>query len=125
MALSFYEAKELSGKVKCSIHKTGRLGFSEEAADLLKLDERKFAKIGTDPEEDNKENLFLLFATESDNETFKIYKAGKYYFLKTQYLFNDLGVDFRNNKIKYGIQEFEHDGIKLFKLFRREKERNK
>jgi len=126
MKLQFLKAKTASGKVKCTIHKTGKLGFSNEAAMLLGLDENKYVKIAVDLDDENSDDLFLSVTFEKDEEAFNIRKAGQYYYLNTKYLFNELDIDFRKKIISYDIQEIEIEGETLFKLFRKEdRDRNK
>ena len=67
----------------------------------------------------------MVLVDSSDEETFKIYKAGKYFYLKAKDLFSDLNLDFRNKKIIYDISDIIFEGEKMYKLNRRMKDRKK
>jgi len=60
-----------------------------------------------------------------DDETFKINKAGVYYYLNTKNLFDELNLDYLRKKIIYDIQEIRNDDIDLYKLNKREIVRKK
>lgn len=120
MNIVFFKPTASAGKIKCTIHRNGKLGFSKAAIDKLGITLGKYAKLGFD-EEDKTDNSFYLVIQESpDDETFKINKAGAYYYLNTKNLFDELNLDYLRKKIIYDIQEIKNDYSDLYKLKKRE-----
>ena len=73
MNINFIKPKEINAVAKITIHKSGKMGFSRGASELLKLDVNKYAKFGF-----NEDNDFVIVITqESDDSTFSISKAGE------------------------------------------------
>ena len=62
---------------------------------------------------------------ESSENSLKVNKAGRYYYLSTRNFFNEKGLDYRANKIIYDIVEEEYKGNQIFKLIGRVKDRKK
>jgi hypothetical protein len=120
MKLKFIKAQEIDKNVKCAIHKTGKLGFSSSAIEKLNLTTEKGVMIAINEEIEEDENLYLLIKEGVNADTFKISKAGEYYYINTKALFDSLGVDYRNKRIIYDIVDFENDGTKMYKLIKRE-----
>ena len=120
MKLKFIKAQEIDKNVKCAIHKTGKLGFSSSAIEKLNLTTEKGVMIAVNEEDEEDENLYLLIDDNINADTFRISKAGEYYYINTKALFDSLGVDYRNKRIIYDIVDFENDGTKMYKLIKRE-----
>ena len=120
MRLKFIKAQEIDRNVKCAIHKTGKLGFSSSAIEKLNLTTEKGVMIAVNDDDEQDENLYLLINDDLNDDTFRISKAGEYYYINTKALFDSLGVDYRNKRIIYDIVDFENDGTKMYKLIKRE-----
>ena len=125
MDIKFFKPTEYSSSIKCTIHISGKLGFSKAAIETLGVDEGKYIKIGINQDAEGGKDLYIMVATEDDGECFKINKAGKYYYLNTRYLFDELMEDYRNKKIIFDLQKIEYDGMSLYKLNRREIDRKR
>lgn len=123
MRLSIQIPKESTGKMKCTIHLSGRLGFTITSAAELGVELGKGVKIYRDEENLDDTNLYISIVNIPDENAFRIYRAGKYFYLKTKRLFSDYGLDFINNKFIYDINDFDYEGTKMFKLTRRDKRR--
>jgi len=123
MKISFFKAAELDKNFKCSIHKTGKLGFTEVAIKKLDLENKRFVKIGKLDDEEDSDDLVMLIQEEEDEFTFKANKAGEYFYVNTKALFDMLNIDYKKKSIIYDIVEIEDNGNVLYKLKRREKER--
>ena len=80
MNIDFIKPKEINTVAKITIHKSGKMGFSRGASELLKLDVNKYAKFG--------------FNEESDDSTFSISKAGEYYYILAKSLLQEIGIDY-------------------------------
>jgi len=126
MKINFIKASDLERNIKCTIHKSGKLGFTEAAIKKLNLETNRFIKIGTNYEDKTDTSLYMAIQAEVDEYSFKANKAGNYYYINTKALFDNLEVDYRKHSIIYDIVDHrDEEGNNLFKLIRREKERKK
>lgn len=125
MKIKFYQPITSSGRIKCTIHKNGKLGFSRMAIEQLGISQNKYIKLGFNDEDKNDNNLYILIQNYGDNDTYKIIKAGNYFYVNTQALFDKLNFDYEGKKIIFDIQEMENNDIKLYKLNKREISRKK
>lgn len=108
MELNILKPKEVSSIAKITIHKTGKMGFSKGASELLSIDKNKYAKFGIN----NKNELFIIMKSENDDETFSIAKAGDYYYISARTLLEDLGIDYTNgDTVIFDIRKTEEDSI--------------
>lgn len=101
MALIIYNAKAYSTKLKCTIQKTGKLGFTAETAKALHLTPTTFIKIAGDDEQPG--SLFLIVCQGEDEYGFKVDYISKYYSLPTTALFNELNIDYKNYTVMYDL----------------------
>lgn len=124
MKIKFIAPKVVRGRVKCTVHRNGKLGFSQAAKIRLGINNTYYAKIGINEEDTNDKNLYMLLTQQGDEESFKVSKAGNYLYLNTRNLFDELHIDYKNKKIIFDIEEIQHDGMTLYKLIRREIIRN-
>lgn len=90
MKISFIKPKEINTVAKITIHKSGKMGFSRGASELLKLDVNKYAKFGFNEDKD----FFIVITQESDDSTFSISKAGEYYYILAKSLLQEIGIDY-------------------------------
>ena len=127
MELNFFKPKESTGTYKLTVHKTGKLGFSKAASDLLDLKRNKYCKIGEGKGEDGSASLFMVISKEKDEFTYSISKAGDYYYLKANQLLTDLGVDYKDNDVTiiYDLEKKKIEGNTLYKLNKRIIEKRK
>ena|SRR5690606_34598495 len=123
MKIKFYPIPETDGAIKCTIHKNGKLGFSKGAEKLLGIDESKYIQIGRNVEDSQDSNLYVTVSTEKVEDSLKVNKAGKYYYLNTKTLFDSLNYQYDTQKIIYDISEVNVGSEKYFKLKRRIKKR--
>lgn len=94
-------AKDYEKKLKATIQRTGRLGFTDDTIEELGINETVRVKFAQDDEDNSK--LFLIMTDGKDEDAFKVIKAGSYYYLNTKLLFNSLGYDFKNNTIMFDL----------------------
>ena len=97
MGLIVMSAKELSKKLKVTVQKTGRLGFTQTTADELKLNESCSIKFYFDDKRKDSPVLQLLNC--KDGDAFSVLKSGDYYYLSTAALFDKLGYDYKSQNI--------------------------
>lgn len=125
MKINYYKPTVTTGNIKCTVHKNGKLGFSRQAIKKLNISEKSYAKIGFNAENNNDRDLYLRIQDNRDEETFKINKAGDYYYVNTKYLFDDLKIDYARKKIIFDIKELDENEDGIYKLSKRELERKR
>jgi len=121
-----YDASEFDKNVKATIQRSGKLGFSESAIKKLDLANKKGFIIGKNEEDPNDENLYMVLVDEESADAFRLNKAGAYYYSNTKALFDSIGMDYQHKTIIFDITqtEVEHEGKKLYKLIKREIQKN-
>lgn len=95
--MKILSAKKYNTKLKATIHKSGKLGFTETASEALHLSDMVSIKFACD-EIDGNSTLYLAVINEPDEDAFKIYKSGNYFSLQTKQLFDALGYDYSNEE---------------------------
>jgi hypothetical protein len=120
MKLKFYKATDIVSKAKATIHKTGKLGFSSEAISYLGIKEGLFIKFAQNEEDEIDINLYAVLCETQEDDGFKIYKAGSYYYVNTKGLFDSIGVAYIPNTIIYDLIKTEYEGQQIIKMNRRE-----
>jgi len=123
MAIKYFNAEELERKLKCTVHKSGKLGFSDGATKRMDIGDNTRIKIGYDEAEgENGEILYMQVDNTGSPEGFKVNKAGAYYYLNTKALFDSMGVNYSDDglTIIYDMTEITHDQEVVFKLTKRE-----
>lgn len=121
MGLKILSAKQFSVKLKATIHSTGKLGFTEITARELNLSKESGIKFAIDENDSNA--LYLISCPKSDEESFRVLKAGEYYSVNTKALFDNLGYDYKFKNIMFDIVKEEIDNMEVYKLLKREKPR--
>lgn len=123
--IEFFEPEEKYGPIKATVHRSGKLGFSQGAAKLIDFDANKMFKIGRKKSEISLNNdvLLMIPVQEKDDLTFTVSKAGEYYYLKTKRLLTQLNIDYRNENetISFDIEDVEEGEKIYYKLIRRRK----
>lgn len=123
MKLKFYNPDHLDRNLKATIHKTGKLGFTVQAAEKMGLGEGKSVAIGRNEEDENDENLYLMVNQHRGEDSFPVYKAGAYFYLNTKALFDSFKWDYLSNTISFEIQIENYDGHQIFKLIKKERKK--
>lgn len=109
--------------VKCSIHLSGKLGFSQAAIDELKLDNNKYITFGLNEEDETDTNLYMFIIDDAEEDAFKLIKAGNYYYLNTKRMFDDLNLEYKKKTYIFDIAKMDYEGQNIYKLSRREYDR--
>ncbi|MGN6800660.1 MAG: hypothetical protein ACTHJN_02075 [Ginsengibacter sp.] len=115
MKIKFYNPKELDKTHKVTIQKTGKMGFTKDAAEYMKLSNMKSANIGTDEERPQDNTLYLQLYNDSHGY-FAVQKAGQYYYIKTKVLFDNLKLDYTNDTVSFDMDKISVDGNTYYKL---------
>ena len=119
------DARKFSKSAKMTIQRTGKLGFSNEAADLFLLKNRQEKRLLLfDMGEDN----FMAIVTNKENEEgFKILKGGEYYYVRMKNFFDSRSIPYQTKRVIYDISDTgeEYEGEKVYKLTQRIREYKK
>ena len=107
-----------------AIHKSGRLGFSISAIKVMGLNENKYISIAVKENEDPEDALYLIIDDKPSNDAFKVIKAGKYVYLSTTALFDEMELNYRNDKYYYKLRKFD-ENHNIYKLSRKELKKQK
>lgn len=92
---------------KATIHKSsGKLGFSASAAHVLELKEDTYFKIGTKLNEDDK-NFYLFRSNAQDKESFKVRKAGSYFYINLKHVFDKYSINYKDSSVEFEVVEQE------------------
>ena len=119
--ITIIKTSDFNIKLKATIHSSGRLGFTADTADKLRLSEKTYIKFAKDDENENE--LFMIIVDEEDEDTFKVVRSGKYYYLPTTTMFQSFGFDFKKFNIMFDmVRMSDFDEIvngKVYKLNKR------
>lgn len=100
MAIRIINAKQFTTKLKATIQFSGRLGFTEETANVLDLSVGKFARFAQD---DEKNTLYLIIIDKASEDAFQIRLSSGYYYVPTKMMFDMLGFDYEHNTIMFDL----------------------
>lgn len=98
------------------VQKTGRLGFSMDGNKLMKIDETKFVQIAKKKGEAS-DDLYLIVSNEEKEGSFRIVKAGSYFYVNASTLFDDLNYNYKEDTYAYRIKVYDENN-NVFKLKR-------
>lgn len=117
--IKFFNADDFSTSLRCTIQKTGKLGFTDFTQKQLSMDEGTYIRIGERNVSENEKQLFLQICDPTDKVGgFKISKAGRYYYLNTKVLFDELGYDYKKKPIIFELVKYDGEK-KIYKMIRR------
>jgi hypothetical protein len=120
LEIAFYDVGSLERNLKATTHKSGKLGFTIEAAKKLELEAGKGLRIGFNTKNEDDKSLYVIVFPEGVDNTFRVNKAGLYYYVNTKPLFDKLGIEYKKSTVIYDISEEKYNGGRLFKFTRRE-----
>lgn len=118
LELNFFTSSDKYGVVKATVHRTGKLGFSSGASKYMDLANQSYFLIG---KADSDNSLYLVPTITVTDNSFKLVKAGEYFYIYIKNVLLDLKIDYKNESIIYDISEDEYNGKRIFKLTRRKK----
>lgn len=119
--LNFIIPREGDGSTKLTVHKSGKLGFSKSAIELMNVDEYRYCKFAFNEGIENDENIYMVLNKESDEFSFSISKAGEYYYIKAKNFLSDLKIDYTDDSKTYifDIYKMDHEELIIYKLKKR------
>lgn len=118
---SYVDPKASKGVVKATTHKSGKLGFSSAAANMMNLTVETYFRVAFNAADLEDENLYLVLTDAQDDLAFKANKAGEYYYLSIKHVLDERDIDYKNDKVIYNIKLQEQQGIRYYELKPREK----
>ena len=92
MAIKIISTKNFTKPLKVTLQSSGKLGFTRDTADVLKLDSGRMIQFGRDEE---KKEMYMILTQEQREDAFAVAKAGEYYYLPTTLMFDALGYDYK------------------------------
>lgn len=92
MAIKIISTRNFTKPLKVTLQSSGKLGFTRDTADVLKLDSGRMIQFGRDEE---KNEMYMILVQEQREDAFAVAKAGDYYYLPTTLMFDALGYDYK------------------------------
>jgi hypothetical protein len=118
--LVLWSAKDLNRKLRCSVHRTLKLGFTKDTAADLKIKEGMSILLYTDGNPAKENVLYMRLLPAKTEESFRVNKAGNYYYGATQNFFNilseQLNLKFDEGGISYDMVSVVFDNETFYKL---------
>jgi hypothetical protein len=117
--LKFFNPQTVDRNIKATVHQTGKLGFTIEAAKKIGLEVGMSMKIAINEGDESDTSLYAVLYPTIEEQSFKIYKAGKYFFLNLKPLLDTVKMDYKQNTYIYDISEETIESIKMLVFKRR------
>jgi len=122
-----FNAQEFTQKLKTTIQRTGKLGFTAETMGALKLNDSYYVRIA--PDTDDKNIYYMAVISHAVEDGFKVCKSGVYVFLQTKQLFDKIGLDYKKWNIMFDMNRYEEGdqimGGECYTMILRKTERSK
>jgi hypothetical protein len=100
-----FNAKDFTTKLKATIQRTGKLGFTAETISQLQLNSDCSILIA--PDSDDKKVFYLGILREHREDAFTVLSAGKYIYLNTKQLFDKIKIDYVKSNFIFDMERFE------------------
>ena len=115
----FFDAEEYTSNLKCTIQKTGKIGFSEFTQKMLGIKEGMSIRIGVDGTKDNYKSLLIKLLDTIEKNAFKVNKAGNYYYINPKPLLDELDIKYKEKSLMYDMV-IADEKERIYKLVKRE-----
>ena len=100
-----FNAKEFTVRLKATIQATGKLGFTQDTIDQLRLTSDCSVYLAGDDE--NKKVMYMGVLRERMEDAFPVLSSGKYFYLNTTNLFKALKLDFEHKVYMFDLSRYE------------------
>lgn len=122
-----FNAKDFTIKLKATIQRSGKLGFTSDTIKKLGLEQGFSIYLAKDDE--NKKVMYMGIVREVREDAFPLLSSGKYPYLNTTGLFKELKFDFVNKVYIFDLSRYpegdEAMESECYKMDLRWKERSK
>lgn len=120
MGYTILSASRFVSKLKATVHTSGKLGFSDATAKELGFinQEDHFIQFAQDNEDPSV--LYLINGTTDDGDSFRVCKAGAYYYVNAKLMFDALNIDYINKTVIYDINRCQEENGNVYKMTKRE-----
>src|SRR5437868_2395334 len=105
MKIRFFNPESLDKNLKATVHRSGKMGFTIEAAKKMELSSEKSMSIGINEDDELDVNLYIVVHSSKQKESFPVLKAGAYHYVNTKPLFDSLKLDYLKYSISFEISE--------------------
>lgn len=98
--MKILSVKQFNCRLKVTIQQTGRMNFTDETAKALGLTPEQGIKffMAGEPEQ-----LCMAIMPEPDEDSFPLRRSGTYFYVTAHLLFDELGVDYRENTVFFDL----------------------
>lgn len=117
MGLKIISASQFAIRLKCTIHRSGKLGFTEATAKHLEFNDSSAVKFAEDDE--NSDILYLINKAEMDEDAFRICKAGRYFYVNTKLMFDNMNIDYKSRTVMFDMVRMKEIEGEVYKLVKR------
>lgn len=101
MIANVFNAKQLTQKLKATIQRSGKLGFTAETIEQLKLNNEVSIRIAAD--DTRKDVLYMAVVPRTCEDAFPVVKTGIYFYLNTKQLFDEIRMDYTKFNIMFDL----------------------
>jgi hypothetical protein len=115
----FFDARQYASNLRCTIQRTGKMGFSEFTQVKLQLKEGMSIKIGIDGSREDYKHLLLKLMNTVDETAFRVNKAGNYYYINPKPLLDELGIEYKSRNVLYEMVCLD-ETERIYKLVKKE-----
>ena len=125
MALRILQNEEANTRLKATIQRSGKLGFTDATAKRLGFGEGCAVQFAEDDEEQGVYYLINKVSPESEN-AYKVCKAGDYFYVNARGLFDRLGFDYEKYNIIFDLKRDQsYPDMEVWKMKQRISPRKK
>ena len=90
MIVRFLKPDTNNGSAKLTVHKTGKLGLSKGAMEMLNTRRNRYVRFGFD----DIGQLMMEVSESAKENSFQIAKAGEYDYINAKSMLEELGIDY-------------------------------
>lgn len=120
MGYTILSASRFASKLKATVHTSGKLGFSDATAKELGFTNQEDHFVQFAQDDENPSVLYLINGTADDGDSFRVCKAGAYYYVNAKLMFDTLGIDYINKTVIYDMNRHQEGFGKVYKMTKRE-----
>ena len=92
MAVKIISTRDFAKPMKATLQSSGKIGFTHDTAEVLKLESGKLIQFGRDEE---KNEMYMILTHGTPEDAFAVAKAGEYFYLPTTLMFDALGYEYK------------------------------